>query len=423
MTWTWRGYGGGETQDTLIEGFSPDLAKDAPTILDSTYGAAIITTPVKTGVGALRLTPGTASGTKYAYTGILTQFVSGRLIVVMGYVNLDVVPTAEFRLIACWGNTNTDTYALSCGTDGRVRIGIYPHVYFNTNEPTPLSPWSVNAVGVAAYKHLCWIIDPITLGTKHVWHTVLIDSVVEISFDAGQEPTYLYAGVYPNVQFTDYVTYQGQTATGCVVRLDDICAAYSTTATDAPWKAQVPIGLVDAQHPAAAGTNALWSQGPDSGNKYDKWDDATGNDGATTYLYAGTTSQVQDSDGESLATLGWAAGAVLLENGTGVGPVWSAIHGASGGTKWNASTKCSLAADRTVVSAGVPYTGMMRQLTRTGGGSWARADIGTIEFGAQTGATDHDINWYITALMLQWLYSEASLPLTPRPMIPQSSIF
>jgi len=412
MTWLYGGFGGGETLDALIEGCSGTAG--APTILCG--GMDIITSPVKYGVGALRIPSGQVGG-----AALMETCASTKMYCFQAWVNYNGNPTAAHAIFhSMLYYSPAAHYALEVGTDRRVRI-----VLLNISLATciPLTDWSVAVLGNGDWTHLVWIFDPLTLGTNHVWHTVLIDNVVQICADLGVWPAALDGG--PN---TAYLLGTAAINIGVDLRLDDICGLSSTNSANAPHITAVQVVTVDAQHPSTdtGATSSSWLPTPhaDPHVYYDKWDDATGNDGDTTYLSClAILEQEQTSGMESLATLGWDASATVLQYAAGVGPVWSVVH-KTASSKWDADAISSLSTDEVVTKPGAAYGGRLKRLTRTGGGSWSRADVGNIFAGAQIGPDGVDAAWVITSLMLQWvLCNNVYLPLTPAPMIPQSSIF
>jgi len=402
MEWEWQGGAGGESLDDLIDGV--DCTGINP--ISGTGGITVISTPVKYGTGALQIPSGSV-GNATILEGALNTCIT----CVQAWVNYDGNPTAAGAIFWMSSESPKRAYALQVGTDRRVRIVDHDGTYHRL---VPLSPWSVGTLGNGAYTHLVWFIDPLTLGTNHVWHTVLIDQVPQILWDCGVAPN----GMNPGENAYIYLG-TGGIDIGVDLRIDDVCAATSTSKADAPHLTAVPIGTVDAQHPAGAGDHADWLAVPGSGEeRYEDWDDATGNDGNTTYLGGFEVSQVQDSAMESLATLGWGESAAVLR-----APVWSGVikSSADGEEKWLANTHCNLANDENVLLPGTTWVGDLHSLTKTSG-SWARADAGTITAGAATGAGSMALDFSITLVMLQWLISEGSLPLTPAPMITQGSI-
>ena len=403
MTWVWPDFAGGETRDILIEGAGLQSSN-----------CTIITSPVKTGTGALQIASGQTAGAVFAGDDLTAAQHKARISVVECQVNFDGNPTSAIGLIS--GNAHGAHY-LEVGTDRRVRIGRFLTLAEGGGgwaNRIPLTPWSVGVLGNGAYTHLVWVIDCLTLGSNHVWMTVIIDGITQIAQDVGAWVS------------TDNFGWRVGTFgidAGIAIRLDDVCGGTSTSAADAPHLAALPIALVDAQHPATdTGASLTWTRYPGTGESYyQDWDDATGNDGDTTCLAINSASTaIQTSGMETLATLGWAAGAVILENGTGVGPLWSVVHNSVSVNKFTCNAYSTLSADVTVTKPGSTYEGKGLRLTRSGGGSWARADLDSIFAGGKNVSTDGE--WRITSLMLQWLYSEASLALTPRPTMAQATI-
>ena len=409
MTWLYGGFGGGETRDALIEGIT---AVQTP-ILGA--GWDIITSPVKIGTGAIRIPAGQAGSAVLLVTLADTNTPVLRINSLQAWVNYNGNPAVAYYLMmmAATGTGYGDFgWYLQVGTDRRVRICSY-------STGVPLTEWSVAVLGNGAYTHLAWFLDPLTFGggTNHTWCTVIIDDVVQISADLGPWPYYL-AGITASGRIL------GDAAVNVDVRLDDIGGMYSLSASDAPHLAAAPIVKVAAQHPNSdAGCTLNWARNSGTEDYYTYWDEATGNDGDTTYLHGGQ-ALLQTSLFESAATLGWGGSAVILEQGAGVGPVWSAVYRSiAAGTKWGYKTYCTSPAANNVdlVDPGTTYVGVLKQLTRTSG-SWADDDLGTLKAGALGGDTV-DRPCAITTLMLQWAYYDTTLALTPAPMIPQACIF
>ena len=412
MTWLYGGFGGGETRDALIEGCK--AVTGAGTILAG--GMDIITSPVKYGVGALRIPSGQVGG-----ASLMETCASTKMYCFQAWGNYNGNPTATVSTIfrpAATGFSALGMYALEVNTSRQARI-----IALNANYPTssiPLTDWSVGVLGNGAYTHLVWIFDPLTLGTDHVWHTVLIDNVVQICADLGVWPTAMNGGAGSGYALGTTVD------VGVDLRLDDIAGLSSTSSADAPHLAAVPVVTVDAQHPASdVGAQQDWAGVPVNPSSYANWDDATGNDGDTSYAAVGPSygTYHQDSLMESLATLGWDASATILQYAAGVGPVASYVH-KTASTKFNGSAICDLATTVSLTKPGAAYEGGLQRLTRSGGGSWARADVDALHAGAQLDADGDDAEWRITSFMLQWcICNNVYLPLTPPPMIPQSTIF
>jgi len=406
MTWTWESFMGGETRDPLIEGWYDAGAGSSGLWLQNTAACtrcSIVTSPVKNGTGAIRVGTGGIDWGQILY--LLSTAPTGKLKMVQTWICLPNAPSVAFP---CFYDSTTGAVCAQVGTDGRVRF-----VKYTAGVVTTSSQWSVSALPIdnATFAHVCWVIDPITLGSSHVWHTLYINGIPEIMWDSGAEPSYGAAWLMA-------VTSDGTDNT--LLYVDDLCAAVSSDANDAPHITAPPIGKISAQHPTAAGDNADWTLFPNTGERADQdWDDATGNDADSTYLKVVTTGLHQDSHMEDADTLGWGAGAAPLHN-----PIYSLVHRmVSGiGSKWSAFTLCDLVTAITLTAPGYSYGGYGRSFTRSSG-SWGRDDLGTMSVGGQTSATGMDREWRITTLMLQWLFTDSSLVKAPAPMIPQGGMF
>ena len=406
MTWLVGGFAGGETRDALIEGCNTA----GETVLFGDMD--IISTPVKYGVGALRIPSGESGGASLLYPVGPTKIYC-----LEAWVNYNGNPTAAVSTIFHTGSAQYGAYTLEVNTSRQVRIGTLTNVFPAT--VAPLTDWSVGVLGNGSYTHLVWFFDPLTLGTNHTWHTVLIDNVPQICADLGVWPSVLDGSASSAYLLGTFVS------VGVDLRLDDICGLSSTSIDDAPHKAQAPVVTVDAQHPAGEGTASQWTRNTGAGTWYSHWDDATGNDGDTTYLYVPQygVSVSQNSAMESVATLGWNGSATVLESASGVGPVWSGVHRTTS-TKWGAGASCNLGTVETIVKPGATYEGELLRITRAGGAHWARSDADSMIIGAGIDDMGVDGDWAMTSLMAQWcLCNNVYLPLTPPPMIPQSAIF
>ena len=408
--------GGGETRDALIEDCRGS-------------GLAIISTPVKSGVGALQVPASTA-----AWGGLVdsSNCKKTTIMSMQAYFNFDGNPNAIVPIFGpnvsanCTGGYITEANATTrtlricaVGTNGDYASRI------------PLTPWSEAAIPNGSYDTgpVVFIIDPLTLGyandvgvwqANNVWLRLFVDSVEVFSFDAGVWPAAMDGiaygistyGVAPNV----------------ALRIDDAVGLVTTSAADAPHKAAWPIAKVDAQHPISdsGATVGEWIRNSGTADYYTYWDDATGNDGDTTYLYSAQTAKTNTSAMESLATLGWNASATVFEykdplTGIIYGPVLSSVHKTVGGTKFEGFGTTNLTTDQNVTDPGSTYVGRVDQLIRSPYTAWTRADAGTIIPGFKTGTSDRD--WRVTLMMLQWTICDNEfLPLVGAPMIPQGSI-
>ena len=402
--------GGGETRDALIE----DLMG---------AGLAIISTPVKSGVGALQVPAGVAA------TGALIDSfncVNTAIMSMQAYFNFDGNPNAIVPFFGPVATTATGAYIVEANVTTRTLRICAVGTDGDYATRTPLTPWSEAAIANGSYTCVVFIIDPVTLGymglvwqADHVWLRLFVDNIEIFSFDAGVWPAAMsnepYGistyGVAPNV----------------ALRIDDAVGLVTTSAADAPHLAAWPLAKVDAQHPISDTATHEWGvSGSFVGTYYDFWDDATGNDGDTTYLYSAQSTKTQTSNMESLATLGWNANATVFEYkypSTGIiyGPVLSCVHKTVGGTKFEGFGTTNLTTDQGVGDPGSTYVGRVDQLIRSPYTAWTRADAGTITAGFKTGTSDRD--WRVTLMMLQWTICDNEfLPLVGAPMIPQGSI-
>jgi hypothetical protein len=399
--------GGGETRDALIEDCMG-------------AGLAIISTPVKSGVGALQVPAGVAA---YGTLIDVSNFVNTSIISMQAYFNFDGNPNA---IVPIFGPTSTDrtgAYIVEANATTRtLRIcAVGTNGDYATR--TPLTPWSEAAIPSGSYDTgpVVFIIDPLSVNTDHVWLRLFVNNVEVFSFDAGVWPIAM-----SNEQY-GISTYG--VAPSVALRIDDAVGLITTSAADAPHLAAWPIAKVDAQHPISdtGGTVGEWVRNSGTADYYTYWDDATGNDGDTTYLSSAQTAKTNTSAMESLATLGWNASATVFEYkypSTGIiyGPVLSCVHRTVGGTKFEGFGTTNLTTDQNVTDPGSTYVGRVDQLIRSPYTAWTRADAGTIIPGFKTGTNDRD--WRVTLMMLQWTICDNEfLPLAGAPMIPQGGMF
>ena len=397
---------GGETRDALIEGLMG-------------AGLAIISTPVKSGVGALQVPAGVAA---YGTLIDVDNCNNTTIMSMQAYPNFDGNPNSIVPIFGPVATTLTGAYIVEANATTRTLRICAVGTDGDYATRTPLTPWSEAAIPSGSYDTgpVVFIIDPVTLGydssgiwqANNVWLHLFVDNVEVFSFDAGVWPIAMTAAAY------GISTYG--VAPNVALRIDDAVGLVTTSAADAPHLAAWPIAKVDAQHPISDTATHEWGvSGNFVGTYYDFWDDATGNDGDTTYLYSAQSAKTQTSNMESLATLGWNANVTVFESATKIGPVLSCVHRTVGGTKFEGFGTTNLSSDITVVDPGSTYVGNLYRLTHTD--TWARADAGTITAGFKTGTSDRE--WRVTLMMLQWTICDNEyLPLVGAPMIPQGSI-
>lgn len=395
--------GGGETRDALIEGLMGN-------------GLAIISTPVKSGVGALQV-PATV-----AAKGVLIDtdnFVNTNILSMQAYFNFDGNPNSIVPIFGPYATNRTGVYIVEANATTRTLRICAVGTDGDYATRTPLTPWSEATIANGSYTGVVWIIDPLTQGTNNVWLRLFVDNIEIFHFDAGVWPVAMSSALYG-------ITTYG-VAPNVALRIDDAVGLITTSAADAPHLAAWPLAKVDAQHPISDTASDDWLTEPGgSGVKALHWDDATGNDGDTTYLSSAQTAKTQTSSMESLATLGWNASATVFSYkypSTGIiyGPVLSSVHKTVGGTKFEGFAVNNLSTDQNVIDPGSTYVGRVDHLIRSSG-LWARADAGTIIPGFKTGTSDR--NWQVTLMMLQWTICDNEyLPLAVPPMIPQGQVF
>ena len=350
--------GGGETRDALIE----DLMGE---------GLAIISTPVKSGVGALQVPANVAA------KGILIDVDNCVKTTIMGlqaYFNFDGNPNAIVPIFGPFLTTKTGAYIVEANATTRtLRIcAVGTNGDYATR--TPLTPWSEAAIANGSYTCVVFIIDPVTLGyaddigvwqANNVWLRLFVDNVEVFSFDAGVWPAAMSNASY------GISTYG--VAPNVALRIDDAVGLITTSAADAPHLAAWPLAKVDAQHPISDTATKEWLDMPSQDQTfYDHWNDATGNDGDTTYLSSAQTAKTQTSAMESLATLGWNANATVFSykypsTGAIYGPVLSCVHCTVGGTKFQGYGVTNLSTDVGVIDPGSTYVGRVNHLVRSSG--------------------------------------------------------
>jgi len=398
--------GGGETRDALIEDCMG-------------AGLAIISTPVKSGVGALQVPASTAA------KAVLVDSLNCKNTTIMSmqaYFNFDGNPNAIVPIFGPYITTATGVYIVEANATTRTLRICAVGTDGDYASRIPLTPWSEAAITNGSYTCVVWIIDPLTLGANNVWLRLFVDSVEVFSFDAGVWPAAM-GGIASGYGISTYGV-----APNVALRIDDAVGLITTSAADAPHLAAWPLAKVDAQHPISdtGGTVGEWVRNSGTADYYTYWDDATGNDGDTTYLSSAQTAKTNTSAMESLATLGWNASATVFEYkypSTGIiyGPVLSSVHKTVGGTKFEGFGTTNLTTDQNVTDPGSTYVGRVDQLIRSPYTAWTRADAGTIIPGFKTGTSDRD--WRVTLMMLQWTICDNEfLPLVGAPMIPQGSI-
>ena len=335
----------------------------------------------------------------------------GRVIAVMMRVNLSGTPTAAFCLV---GRALDGALCLECGTDGKVRIiklGTSPNRWSGR---TAVSGWSASALPMTGttLAHLAFMTDALTLGSNHLWASILIGATQQLSLDVGTVPASNYLLFCPNIDNVN---------AGISVRMTDCVGLGSTSSADAPHLVHWPIGKVAGQHPISDEVGwDEWTGYPDTTNAYTNWDDGAGNDGDTSYNSATTIGLQQRGLGQSAATLGISGDTVIAaESAAGQGPVANLVdRTVSGvGSKYAVNFICDLTASVGLADPGTTYAAKWVPMTRSSG-SWTIADVDAVHFGLETGASSHDKEERCTMIQVHWCTYSATLPLTTTPSLP-----
>ena len=208
---------------------------------------------------------------------------------------------------------------------------------------------------------------------------------------------------------------------GINVWLDDLVPMAGHTDAIAPHLLTWPVPKVVASHPKGdISGRSDWTRVPNTGELYyQDWDDATGDDGDTTYLWtSGGYPKEMWSDGQTAADLGLAADAVVLHQSNTFndrfGPASNLVHKTSlpAGSKNAMKLHHLNGANPLQGMVGTSWVGYTNLYQRASG-VWLRSDIG----GELGFLTDNLHNWIynVTMLMFQYVVSEEELPLADGP--------
>ena len=377
----WTGYFGGESRTLLADG---SISGAAPA------GWANVSTPVKTGVGATRIQvngsqagairPIGAAASTYIYRWHSWTVQSG-------------VPSAAYCLT---GNVvANDTLALEVGTDSKIRLVRMEHVGGpDWADRVGLTDWSTDALATddATFKEVSLWIDPLTLGTSHVWVTLFINDVQQWSVDIGA----LAAAV------NTFYTCPPVADAGIYLTLDDVAGGTATSAADAPHLKDWPKPEVHRQLPIADTAEDDWVASGGGSGDYGEWDDSAGPDDDTTYNRNTSTwaNKHQVSDGQTEATVGIDTHTVI-QGPTEGGPCINIVYRGEGdGAKWAGAFYNSLGTiSNTPASPGTTYIGAASPFFKSGG--WDITDLTALNFGCQVpSGAEHNLTWRVTMCMM-----------------------
>jgi len=377
---------GGESQDVLVDGNAVGFGT----------GWSMVTTPKRTGVGAVACVVNGSQA--QCPVGLLfnTAYISQWHIAVVQSGE----PSAAYALTYPGAAQGAGVPGLEVGTDSKVRIvkATQDAGVWATREG--LSDWSATALAEdsSTIKVVSLFLDPLTLGSSHVWAWLFIDGNLEWSGDVG---TLVTGSSYP-------LRASGNAA--ITVYLDDVARDFSTSSGDAPHLVDWPDPEIHRQLAIGETTaDSWWKDAAKNNAEYTEWDDAAGNDGDATYNWqdaSAGTNKYQRSDGQTEATVGIDTHTVIQSYQIGelnTAPVINIVHRNASGTKFGGMVAHSLGPDRGIATPGASYTGAAALLNRSSG-SWSISDLTTIEFGCgiPTGA-EHDMAWRVSMCMLQWL--------------------
>jgi hypothetical protein len=404
MTWTCTGFAGGEV-DTLGDGWVDSYTR-------TMFGHAgdnctRVTSPVHTGAGAIKVGTGAAQGNSDNASASL----GNQLFCAQGWMCLGNAPAAEWIVLDASGGAAYDRFVLYGNTSGQLQL----RYKLAGGAETVYSPWSPVGLATdgATLKHVAWVSDPFTAASGGsinlcTFQCLFISSQLQWAVPTPQAAAIATTAI-KLISPSDAALY-----------VDDYWVLTSTTPGDAPHLTPLPIGKVLAQHPVGAGLNAGFSLYPNSGEAaWQDWDDVGANDGDSTYLYdpLGAVSKLQDSAMQSRAATGMAAGATILHK-----PVLTVIDRYSAGSKFNGDSLCNLAGPLALPAPAATYAVHGVSLVRSSG-VWTPDDLDSIIAGVQTMASGQNETWQVTEMLLQWVCSEATLPLTPPPVLMDGQLF
>jgi len=368
------GFMGGESRTVLVDGVST---------LASPSGWANVTSPVKTGVGALRVN---VNGSQTAGPA-LSDWDDWHLGCWHAWVVQSSAPSLPYCLA---GRPYWSGLSLEVGTDSKIRL-----IKGSWADRTSLSDWSSDALATddATFKEVAFFIDPLTLGTSHVWVWLFINDVQQWAVDIGTLPIAAnYLDICPPVANA-----------GIYVTLDDIAGLRSTASADAPHLKDWPKPEVHRQLAIADTAEDDWNPAD-----YGNWDDATGPNDDTDYNRNITpwANKHQVSDGQTEATVGIDTHTVIegATLGDPLGPAINIVYrDEADGAKWAGAFYNSLGLSYTTPAVpGTTYIGAMSPFDKSGG--WDITDLTALNFGCQVpNGAEHNLTWRVTMCMMQWL--------------------
>ena len=379
----YTGFIGGESRTLLVDGYNP-----APE--GTPDGWANVTTPIKTGVGALRVN---VNGSQNALWNITLVWTNAHIGHWHAWLVQSGVPSLAYCLVG--PRITLAGVRLEVGVDSKIRLVSIASGYYWADR-VALTGWSTDALATddATFKEVSLFLDPLTLGTTHVWATLFINDVQQWSVDIGA----VAGGAY------DFRTCPPVANAAIYVTLDDVAGLCITTVADAPHLKDWPKPEIHRQLAIADTAENDWTGVTDNTNKWNNWKDATGPDDDTSYNRNITTwaNKHQVSDGQTEATVGIDTHTVIHAAGE-LGPVCNLVYRDEGdGTKWAGAFWNSLGAADTLSLPPQVYGGLAGRFSKSGG--WVITDLTALNFGCQVpSGASHNITWRVTMCMMQWL--------------------
>lgn len=330
--------------------------------------------------------------------------------VLSGAFAVTAAPTTPIELVtSTTGATLPDvanSYYVTIGTDRKIRIydGIGNQ---HGTASTTLIPLSSG--GSMQEMHI--VFDGLTLSTVYV--KVYFGATEELAFNTGKVYEDFFAGGANRYLYWGEVPPSGR---GATLYGDDLYMRRSDDSAEAPHLVRYPRfrgnGSIDATPPAANGDEPGWNEGTGT-DDYNEVDETGGNDGDTSFigetgnsvkeLYHYTAASPIPADGGGAAYVPLKVQQRVVHRLTGASKVGHQFLHKFGGTEAS-----------TTPDEGQPSTdyvgGMLANLAKPGGGSWARADAdlsggnSKLQFGVITQSAG-DIGSRVTLLPgPEWIY-------------------
>ncbi len=311
-------------------------------------------------------------------------------------------PSAAFPLLY---DASGGSPVLEVGTDRKIRL-------YNSASVLVAGPSAAIPANTATWG--CLVIDPLSLSTSHVWATLYLGGTVQFSLDIGTPGWATSSWHWGQISGPNC---------GITVYLDDMVPRFSAAASDSPDLVAYPRLRVDTAFPNADTSDDDWflKAGSAGSADFGQWDELGGHDGDGTYNHTATISDLQLSEFEDAAQLGWGANALPYHAAL----LW--VEKTVGGSKFFGRGTCRLNGTYTVQSwdtagpGGAYERGAWVPISRPGGGAWTRADLANLKAGLETNSAAHDEDWRVTLLVTIWVYEDDTtdrLPLATTPSLP-----